>query len=737
MKRSVLILLALVTLVSCTIKIPLGPKPVPVAPKITLEKAVLDTVRSAGRTVTVRFKSNKDWEASTQATWLSLSTTSGEASKDDFVEIQVSVAKYLIEDEDRDAVVSITTILDEDLDTEFEPLTVDVKIIQQKKLPKKPHRGIVDMEDLEDFCRTINNGQSVDEWMRNDTLELHTDLNMAEFSSAWKPIENFKGVFLGNGHHIYNFVYNSTEGFHTGFFDQFEGDTVVKDIVFGSKDGYSYDEVSEIKVAQKAASSSEWIHAGVLVAITTPYDKHYNIQIENITNFIPIQSATKSLLRMGGIVGMLRSAEMKNCYNFANVDYNLDADTSTRNSYIGGVVGIVSDSNNHTGAMYNCSNSGNVTVGGIGAHYIGGVVGGQGTYTATFDKLVNYGKVVCTRNLGKTPSESICIGGVIGYLGEAPLTNSSNFGYVAYDIYKYGSTSTRPHNVGGVIGGTQKKKFTVEDCHNEGEVFVYMFYASGTNPDALNIGGISGLVLGNSASKTGMGSVKGCTNKGYVHANHPGKARIGGISGVVRHTILDDCTNYAALTSEHPDVLDVWCSVGGITGYLDWNSSSEYDGAELVNCHNAASASVNSVLQSTSSYSLTSPEDVGGVIAGGIVGIMAAGKISGCENEAPVLALNNLNDENASVYAGGVAGLVIDWAQEVKSNKNTGSVTAKTFGAKKENSLAGGVVAINAKDASNITENVNSGSLEARFGEEYSQEGTTADQIARQINNGK
>lgn len=705
----------------------------PVAPKITLEKAVLDTVRSAGKTVTVRFKSNKDWEASTTATWLSLSTTHGDASKDDFVELQVAVSKYTLEDEDRNATVAITSILDEDLDTEFEPLTVEVKIIQQKKLPKKPHRGIVDMEDLEDFCLTINNGQSVDEWMRNDTLELHTDLDMSEFSSVWKPIENFKGVFLGNGHHIYNFVYTSTEGFHTGFFDEFAGNTVVKDIVFGSKDGYSYDEVSSFKVAQKAASTKEWIHAGVLVAITTAYDQHYKISIENITNFIPIQSATKSLLRMGGIVGMLRSAEMKNCYNFADVDYNLDADTSTRDSYIGGVAGIVSDSNNHTGAMYNCSNSGNVTVKGIGAHFIGGVVGGQGAYTATFDRLVNYGKVVCTRNLGKTPSESICIGGVVGYLGEAPLTNSSNFGYVAYDIYKYGSTSSRPHNVGGVIGGTQKKKFKIENCHNEGEVYVYMFYADGTNPDALNVGGISGLVLGNSTSKTGMGSIKDCTNKGTVHANHIGKARVGGISGVVRHTIVENCTNSAALSLEYPDVLDYYGAVGGIAGFLDWNSSTEYDGAEIINCRNETTASVNAVLQSTTTYIPSDPNEPAGVIAGGIAAIMTAGKITDCENAAPVLALNNAEAETASVYAGGVVGQVLDWAVELKDNKNTGSVTAKTFGTIQENSLAAGVVAINAKPASIIIDNVNSGSLEARFGSQHSQEGIVADQIARQI----
>lgn len=728
MKRFLTAILAVIALASCEYRIPLGPKPVPVPPVFSIDREVLDSVRSSGMTVKVSFTSNKAWEARSNATWITVFPEKGDGGRD-AVEMEVTVSRHTGES-GRVGSLTIKQLLDSELDEDFDPIVKNVIVFQQKKQPKQPGRGITDMEDWEDFCKACNNSQSLIQWMRGDTLELHCDLDMSEFTSTFQPISNFKGVFLGNSHKIFNWNIKPTEGTMCGLFTQFVGKTTVKDLYLGTKDGVSYDGISCIQAAIPAPSTSDHAYAGALVGITSTYNDHYQVDLENIYNFVKVQSATKDLLRIGGIAGLARSATLRNCHNFGDVEYTLDGNTSTRFSSIGGVVGFFADSNNHPAEMYDCSNSGNVLVSGIGCNHIGGVVGCQGDAKVIYKNVVNYGEVKVTRNLGAVKDKRQSIGGVVGFLRLAEMENCSNEGDVKYDIVKWGSTSSLPFYIGGVVGASDERPVKLIGCSNKGEVYMYMFYQDSGKPTSANIGGIIGKVHGNGNAESETALVEGCTNSGYVHSIHPKDSRLGGIAGLAIHAVIRDCRNSGWVSLEYTEPVEAMSTAGGIVGFLDWPDGKKSDKGLVTGCVNEAEGKVLATFKSTLPYLFGDSTTAGGTVGGGIVGLQDCGAVENNVNHAPVLAENSCSDDTAAAYAGGVVGLIYEDAKKVEGNTNNGSVTARAASSKKENSYAGGVAAINMVAA--VTDNTNTGTVVSLYGDSYSLPGNASDQVAYQ-----
>lgn len=728
MKRIISIILAVIALASCQYKIPLGPKPVPVAPAFTIDNEVLGPVRSSGMKVKVNFTTNKAWEARSNATWITIAPEKGDGGRD-AVEMEITVARHIGES-DRTGSITIKQILDGDLDVDFKPIVKSVIVTQQKKEPKQPGRGITDMEDWEDFCKACNNSQNLDQWMRNDTLYLRCDLNMQEYTTSFRPISNFKGVFNGNNHKIYNFSLKATEGTMCGLFTQFAGKTSVRDLYLGTEDGVSYDGVSCLQAAIPAPSTTDHAYAGALVGITSTYNDHYQVDLENIYNFVKVQSATKDLLRIGGIAGLARSATLRNCHNFGDVEYTLDANTSTRFSSIGGVVGYLADSNNHPAEMYDCSNSGHVLVSGIGCNHVGGVVGCQGDAKVIYKNVINYGHVEVTRNLGAVKDKRQCIGGVVGFLRLAEMDNCSNEGKVEYNIVKWGSTSKLPFYVGGIIGASDTKAVQLKNCSNSGEVYLYMFYQDSGSPTSANIGGIAGKLHGNGNAESETALAEGCTNSGYIHSNHPKDSRVGGIVGTAIHAVIRDCRNSGWVSLEHPEPIEAMSAAGGIVGFLDWPDGKKSNKGLVTGCVNEAGGKILATFKSTLAYAFGDSTESGGTVGGGIVGLQDCGVVENNVNHAPVLAENSCTDDTAAAYAGGIVGLVYEDAIRVEGNTNDGSVTAKTASTRQNNSYAGGVAAINMVAA--ITNNTNTGAVVSLYGDSYSQTGNASDQVAYQ-----
>lgn len=137
-------------------------------------------------------------------------------------------------------------------------------------------------------------------------------------------------------------------------------------------------------------------------------------------------------------------------------------------------------------------------------------------------------------------------GGVVGMYegaaGQSMVVNCSNTGAVSVEygtaVYFY---------VGGVVGGTPSAKETpgnygvIEGCTNEGEVSIH--YISGGSGAYPNIGGVVGYT---------EGSLKGCTNKGYIHIECDSESntwtciRLAGVGGTVTQG-ASDCHNYGQL----------------------------------------------------------------------------------------------------------------------------------------------------------------------------------------------
>lgn len=127
-----------------------------------------------------------------------------------------------------------------------------------------------------------------DNWEEAEDVELRADIDM--MSIPWTPLTCTKagGTFRGNGHRIYNLIVNPSPSVqHCGFFGKYYKS--VENIVFGSRDGSSWDGVSTIS-CNYAGSADEWSYATVL---TLPKKN-----VEGIVNFcricIPASCGSKS-----------------------------------------------------------------------------------------------------------------------------------------------------------------------------------------------------------------------------------------------------------------------------------------------------------------------------------------------------------------------------------------------------------------------------------------------------------
>jgi len=179
---------------------------------------------------------------------------------------------------------------------------------------------IATYEDMVNFaqeCADDNGGAIVD---------LQADIDMRNV--PWTPVENFTGTFNGNGHRIYN-INVSADGRYAGFFAYAKG--AISDVVFGSKDGTSYDGTSRIEL-KYSADTDTWCYAGIVA--------QSNNTLTGVTSFVPVTVTADSRCksRTGGIVGSLYNGKMSGCRNYGAVSNVATAGVA---SYVAGIAGIV------------------------------------------------------------------------------------------------------------------------------------------------------------------------------------------------------------------------------------------------------------------------------------------------------------------------------------------------------------------------------------------------------------
>ncbi|MBR5043104.1 MAG: hypothetical protein IKX67_07670 [Bacteroidales bacterium] len=588
---------------------------------------------------------------------------------------------------------------------------------------RKQGKAIGAFDDSYSLSRHIFNKDQLFAWGASmgddDHMPVYLEADIDCQGASWNGTgSSFNGVFYGQNHKICNLVVESET--QTGFISTLTG--TLKDLVFGSSSGSSWDNTSRIT---HVGTSGDIEYVGLVCRLTGDGD------IVNVKNFaiVEVPSSSSSRAYVGGLVGVVPESatgavitDSKNYGAVSNASSWSGAETR-----MGGIVGqgsgalAASGLENHgaltvansvtnfvgglcgdlaTGSsVSSSSNYGTITFTGGGTQqtYLGGCFGS--VRGSTISDCHNYAAITATRNaqhrfggiLGLLQSGTIMIDGCTNHLG-ADLTVSSSvsartvLGGIAGACLNGSSSSMTvtiqdsrneaaiinngaTSEIGGIVGmldseyAGEAHTFRVLDCENAGAVTNAAADVSFSSLGReLRIGGI----IGSSDADSGLLNiiVRSCINRGTVStagALSSGKAvRIGGIAGLAWYdSLIDKCKNFG----------DVKCNaagsdggatmnMGGIVGFFEARTSSRYQ--KITDCINTGE--------------ISSIRNVGTQYIGGILGSVNNGgsysnygTVDGSKNYGAVSATRQTN-----TMLGGICG----YAKHTVSNcSNFGSIT--------------------------------------------------------------
>ena len=291
-------------------------------------------------------------------------------------------------------------------------------------------------------------------------------------------------------------------------------------------------------------------------------------------------AGSKTLAAVAGVVGFSES-EMASCSNNGAVSLFCEsaegkADGCYKAVSVAGIAGILAWEN---GKVSDWTNTGNITFRGgytLGVQTVGsmnkftsnaaGVVGAA--YKCAFDNCSNKGKI--TSHIGdignaasvyQTTSRQSAAGVVSSPWGK--LTNCVNAGEIDVDwvtkTHDAGLVKQFVGQVGGVVGGdynSDTKSSSLENCTNSGKIDIVCDAAQSNNA----FGGVVGWAGAENAG--GVNVLKGCKNTGLLILDGYSKSRIGGISG--GPVKMENCVNSGEV---HLKGGLTNCSVGGVCGF--------------------------------------------------------------------------------------------------------------------------------------------------------------------------
>ncbi|MBR0029693.1 MAG: right-handed parallel beta-helix repeat-containing protein [Bacteroidales bacterium] len=370
-----------------------------------------------------------------------------------------------------------------------------------------------DVAGIETVCYYIQSAEDLMAWSgvtrtADDVTFFGEDIDMS--GQTWSQPNNFVGSLDGQNHWIYNFVYSTDQ--YCGFIRQTatSGKTDIRNLIFGTKDGKTWDGVSSLTHAS-SANNYTWYYVGV-VAKTQG-----EAVMQNVTNFAKVEVAAgcTGKTRAAGVCGNWASTgNITNCYNYGDVVNNATAtgqnsssNTAVATSVLGGVIAqcdkpIVVDA---------CENYGTVTNNNPYVKWVSGILASSGA-AVTVQNCINHGTI---QNKVAAYTSWVGTGGVIGYLSVA---GASVKGCSSVDA----TITSVCHVVGGIAaeidGGT------IEDCSISGT----LVKTSANFPAGILAYGPKG------------GNVKNCKVIGSNTIS--GKGEAGGIAGrVTTGLVIDGC----------------------------------------------------------------------------------------------------------------------------------------------------------------------------------------------------
>lgn len=526
------------------------------------------------------------------------------------------------------------------------------------------------------------------------------------------------------GFRIYNLLSNTDNlannlsgggGQTAGFLCAITGnDSVVSNLVFGSKNGTSYDGVSLVTCSDNARN----IYAGAVVG------KVSGGVVSKVVNWCPVSLTITTT---------------------GSEDNPVTPGTpADHNKYMGGIVGLLEDSYpgtsdwNRNPTIIDCVNNGTLTVQGVHSApvagdslgcFMGGIVGRMfKSQSAIIKRCTNNAAVVNKADLGINRDVnplSIGVGGILGI--SSKITNEPIAGWHAcMTIEECVNNATLTAEVDSVmVGGItclMQNGGTVKSCTNNGSLTVR------NGKKGVEAGGIV-CVFNNARPITRIDGVSGtlypkvtsCENTGNIGNTststlYNAGGIVGRVSGAHGPIEISSCTNSGNITLVQHNVADAvnsYHGIGGVLGYMGVRSDGSPQLLSLLNCSNSGRISVTGTVrynvggvfgknvskatvqgctnsgEITTSGNVSSPLRLGGIIGANEYCADASEPAVGecftvklCENTGYVHAENN----TGNVYVGGIIGYDygkfsrIGATADGQGNINRGHVRANTSG---------------------------------------------------------
>lgn len=420
-----------------------------------------------------------------------------------------------------------------------------------------------------------------------------------------------------------------------------------------------------------------------------------NVSFNASVSIPAISSSSSQDGRFGTIVGVSSGtgSVISNCVSGSSVAYFGAGLVASNNLYLGGITG------RSEGRVSNCLFEGDMLITYTDATmtkciYAAGICGNTSANVA-FESCTNSGTIgIKTRGSGK---DCLVAAGIVGFCG-GTINNCNNEG----DIFVYSESADETADgplkrvcVAGISGYSSK---AVTNCSNSGKITLRGGYSTG-------YAGVGSLTLVSSSVAGIVGltynaSVNNCTNTGIVRSflskidnassvySTDTRATIGGIVGNQQGTI-QECINAGEveakwITSAHNASLKKYfvSQAGGISGGV-YNSANKTN-SSIIDCIHNGSLTVTCDSRGedkTESNSGPSNNAVGGIVGwpGSESGM--TGLIQGCSSKGSIVV-----DGFGLIRVGGISG----GTAPISGGSVSGDITIK---GKIVGSYVGGVVA--------------------------------------------
>ena len=603
---------------------------------IVLNHEVLE-VQAGGEITTVGVKSNRDWEATVDQDWLTLTPASAEAFE---------ASSYMIlEVEPNNDFVREATITVRAKSGEF---TATMKVLQGED-------GLVikSADQLVAFMELAASGEITDNY------RISRDIDLA---GVTLPVVPELTVSLdGQGSTILNWAPTAP------MFEKITATGAVSNLVLDS--------------SCTLALPAEHGHFGFITSSNAG-------TISGIENYADVTIPALATLVSGAFVGVICgdcTGYIADCSNYGNITYS--GPIGTQNAYYAGVVGRVTGANAVADNLYNLGNV-NVTIDGVTSTslYFNGVVGTLNS-NAKLLNSTNDGNVT-VKTKGNNQMMTAC--GIVAYAGGevANCKNKGNITYIAETAEGLADGPVQRTGVCGIAAYMGWAGKTVTDNHNEGEIYFRAGYnlkyaqCGSALKYSTNVAGVFGHIFN---CKT-----DNCSNSGNVTSilgnienasTYYGTDVRQSCAGVVASTWgeVSNCTNSGTILAQWITkdrtalAKNLIAQVGGIVGG-DYNATG-MNVTDIKNCVNSGDVTLDC-------DSKQSNNCVGGIAGYPTKENTATRVISDCENTGTITA-----DGQSLTRIGGISG----GGATVKNSLNSGKVYVKSGQA---TCTVGGIVAV-------------------------------------------